>query len=310
MSDRWYVRAVVSQQAVWRAALAYSGDQTLATAATSTMAFSSEASIDPYVSVEQAFMAVFDRVDELIEASSEFAVFLIDFALVHPQPGKLRDLIAGLEELTAPQRRLAIVHWFGRPLTLELSESPGGLSVSDLTSTLESARTRLGGGDDETIIAKFETLHMAESPASPQELIDSSLWRRRIGVGLSAVGVSVAIWIVSMAGAGTRPTASPPATTAGNSPATATTGLLAERRADLELKTRDDDRETRIAVSQAGEVVRRHPDTDLEMWRSEPLGNIEVFSVDPNSVTVVRKLETGKQVKLYLSLSDGTLLPP
>ncbi len=74
---------------------------------------------------------------------------------------------------------------------------------------------------------------------------------------------------------------------------------------ELQQSLRGPDRSHEISVSPLGEIVRRDPETGAEVWRSAPLGEIEVASVDLNTVTV-RKGD----VLLRVSLTDGTFLPP
>ena len=79
---------------------------------------------------------------------------------------------------------------------------------------------------------------------------------------------------------------------------------LAERLA-LEAALQGPDRSDEILISPVGEIVRLDPASGGELWRTSPLGEIELASVDMNTITI-RKDGT----VLRVSLADGTFLPP
>ena len=81
--------------------------------------------------------------------------------------------------------------------------------------------------------------------------------------------------------------------------------LALAARLQLESSLQGPDRSEEISVSPAGEIVRLDLRSGDVVWRTSPLGDIELTSVDLNTVTFRKD-----GVVLRLSLADGTFLPP
>lgn len=65
------------------------------------------------------------------------------------------------------------------------------------------------------------------------------------------------------------------------------------------------DREIEIAITQEHTLIRREPWTRRVMWESRRFADVEILSIDPNTVTIMTRGH-----RLFVSLTDGTLLPP
>ncbi|NNF56442.1 MAG: hypothetical protein HKN03_18605 [Acidimicrobiales bacterium] len=65
------------------------------------------------------------------------------------------------------------------------------------------------------------------------------------------------------------------------------------------------DREIEISITDENTLIRREPWTRRVIWESRPFVDVEILSIDPNTVTI-----TTRGHRLFVSLTDGTLLPP
>ena len=68
---------------------------------------------------------------------------------------------------------------------------------------------------------------------------------------------------------------------------------------------REPDRVIEILISERETLIRREPDTQDVIWESARFSDVEILSIDPNTVTIQTRGN-----RLLVSLADGTLLPP
>lgn len=81
--------------------------------------------------------------------------------------------------------------------------------------------------------------------------------------------------------------------------------LAAPTTMTMTITSPEPDREIEISITDDNTIIRREPWTRRVIWESRPFDEVEILSIDPNTVTI-----TSRGYRLFVSLTDGTLLPP
>ena len=223
-------------------------------------------------------------------------------AVTVSQPPILIDLTNPTEDLQFQElvRMLAALPASSRRAVL--ANLVGGVPIEDLVDEADA--------DELDLIDGIRRLEHAEPGRSLQELLtpvfdlpvpDLEATNAQTGSNWLAVVALVAAGFVSvilLTSTTSDQTAHPGLESAATTSSTAFRSTAANQFVEP-------DRDVRISITDADTLVRREPGTSRVMWESSPFADLEILSIDPNTLTIMTR-----GYRLIVSLTDGTLLPP
>ena len=254
----------------------------------------------------QSMRDLFDAVDALESKDPRHGQASVTVALVADEVDRrFRKLRSLIERLTIDEQRAVIGHHVG---LLPIDSLPTELELS--RADLESGTTRLLTGSSSTSIeALMAPVFEVTAPNSTPERRNPG---RLVLSGFATVCLVAALLTIGRAA---KPpldsqVVAPENTTAPTTQAPTTEAPEPEEESPASTSEPptlfvEPDREIEVLVTERDTLVRVEPWTGRLIWESRPFTDLELVSVDPNTVTAMSRGN-----RLVISLTDGTLLPP
>lgn len=199
----------------------------------------------------------------------------------------------------APRRAILATMIGGFPIERLVAEADA--DESDLTDAIQRLKHADPDLSFNELCAPLLRIPVPDFGTTPKQNVPK--W---LPVGALAIALVVSIMVLAttpkgqsaLSPAEITPTRIPPATTSSALPAPSRPTVNPDQ-------FREPDREIEISITEEDTLVRLEPWTRRVIWESRPFAEVEILSIDPNTVTI-----TTRGYRLFVSLTDGTLLPP
>lgn len=208
---------------------------------------------------------------------------------------EFRELTQLLSVLPEASRRAVLATMIGG-LPIERLPAEADANASDLEGGIRHLERIIPGPSLNELFAPVldipvPDLGLTITPTGPKWLPAGGL--------VTAVFVSILFLAAMPQGDGAQPVLEQAPTT------TATLATVTSTSTTLANSLKEPDREIEISITDDDTIIRREPWTRKVIWESRPYADVEVLSIDPNTLTI-----TTRGYRLFVSLTDGTLLPP
>jgi len=266
----------MDQVALWRCLVAYGVDHSIA--------------VQVCRGAPQSFSSALDKLPPTPPSTLGHQPVLIDLE-APTESEEFRALAQLLATLPEASRRAVVARMVG-DVEVDRLHAEAAAAESDLADGLRLLKEAEPHRPIDDLFAAIQRLPAPELVVEPT----------RSHPGWLSAGALAAALLAGVAGAVL--TSSPNNYSAPTPEPTPTTTTPPKPTLDPEL-FREPDRKIEISVTEDGTLIRHDPLTRRVVWESSPFEELKIVSIDPNTVTI-----ESRGYRLFVSLTDGTLLPP